>query len=73
MRCWRTIPALKNIVLRKYLRFALCDDCIEYRERRRYATTDAERREIKKLEETHKLFVHEEEIVTTYAEMQQFF
>jgi len=43
MRCWRTIPALKHIVLRKYLRFALCDDCIEFRERRRYATSDEEK------------------------------
>ena len=60
MRCWRTIPVLKHIVLRKYLRFALCDDCIEFRERRRYATSDEERREIKKLERIHHLFVHEE-------------
>ncbi len=60
MRCWRTNPRLKNIVLRKYLRFSLCDDCIDFRERRRYATTDEERRLIKTQESTHYLFVHEE-------------
>ena len=60
MRCWRTIPALKHIVLRKYLKFALCDDCIDFRERRRYATTDEERSMIRKLEMIHHLFVHEE-------------
>ena len=60
MRCWRTIPALKKIVLRKYLRFALCDLCIDFRERRRYATSDEERKEIKKQERLHHIFVHEE-------------
>lgn len=60
MRCWRTIPALKNIVLRKYLRFALCDDCIDFRERRRFATSDAERAEIKQKEKIHHAFIHEE-------------
>ena len=60
MRCWRTDPILKHIVLRKYLRFALCDECIDFRERRRYATTDEERREIKTQEKIHKQFVHEE-------------
>ena len=50
MRVWRTTPALKGIVLRKYLRFASCDECINYRERRRFATSDEERNEIKKEE-----------------------
>ena len=60
MRCWRTTPALKSIVLRKYLRFALCDDCIDFRERRRYAASEQERRLIKQQENIHHLFVHEE-------------
>ena len=64
MRCWQTDPILKNIVLRKYLRFALCDECVEFRERRKFATSDQERREIKKLEKVHHSFVHEER--TTY-------
>ena len=38
----------------------LCDDCIDFRERRRFATSDEERQEIKKLERVHHHFVHEE-------------
>ena len=60
MRCWRTKPALKSIVLRKYLQFALCDDCINFRERRRFATTEEERKAIRLEEQIHWLFVHEE-------------
>ena len=60
MYCWRTVPSLQGIVLRKYLRFALCDMCIDFREKRRFATTDAERKEIKKMERIHHEFVHEE-------------
>ena len=60
MRCWRTMPALKTIVLRKYLHFALSDECVQFRLRRKYATTDAERRQIKKEENLHHSFVHEE-------------
>jgi hypothetical protein len=60
MRCWRTQKELKHIVLRKYLRFSLCDDCIEFRERRRFATSEEERSDIKKKERTHLVFIHEE-------------
>ena len=59
-RCWRRDPVLKNIVIRKYLRFALCDECVHYRELRRTASTEAERNEIKKKERIHHNFVHEE-------------
>ena len=64
MRCWRTIPELRNIVLRKYLRFALCDECIELREKRRFARSYKEKIEIQKEETKHYAFVHEER--TTY-------
>ena len=53
MRCWRTIPELRNIVLRKYLRFALCDECIELREKRRFARSYKEKIEIQKEETKH--------------------
>ena len=60
MRCWRTKKPLRSIVLRKYLRFALCDDCINFRERRRFATSEEERRKIRKEEYIHWIFVHAE-------------
>ena len=31
MKTWRKSPALQNIRIRKYLRFAKCDDCVEFR------------------------------------------
>ena len=60
MRCWRTKKPLRSIVLRKYLSFALCDDCINFRERRRFATSEEECRRIKKDEYIHWIFVHAE-------------
>jgi hypothetical protein len=45
-RCWSSIPTLKNIILRKYLRFALCEECMFLRDRRRFSTSEAERKEI---------------------------
>jgi len=60
MKCWRTISSLKGIVLRKYLRFALCDECIDFRERRRYATTEEERKKLRSHQKIHQLFIHEE-------------
>jgi hypothetical protein len=60
MKCWRTSPHLKKIVLRKYLKFALCDQCIYYREQRRILTSVEEKQAIRKQETIHRNFVNEE-------------
>ena len=59
-RARRTEVRVKHLVLRRYLRFAKCDECVEYR-RRRNATRDEETlAAIGKAEREHKCRVREE-------------
>jgi hypothetical protein len=59
-RTRRTEPRLKHIVLRRYLRFAKCNACVDFRSRRN-ATRDAKLLDvIYKEERGHKVVVREE-------------
>ena len=59
-RVRRREKRVRHIVLRRYLRFAKCDDCVEYR-RRRNATRDPKKLAvINKEERSHKCHVREE-------------
>jgi hypothetical protein len=60
MAVWRTSPLLKKIVLRKYLKFALCDQCIYYREQRRILTSVEEKNNMKKQQRIHQQFINDE-------------
>ena len=57
-RVWKL--KMKHIVLRKFLHFSLCDECIRYRDMRQAALSEEERRSIRKQERAHHDFVHAE-------------
>ena len=54
---WSVEPALRYIRIRKYLRFAKCDTCVDFRARRDSTRDRGTRDEIKKEEVTHHYFV----------------
>jgi hypothetical protein len=54
---WSLEPALRYIRIRKYLRFAKCDDCVDFRARRDSTRDRATREQIKKDEIVHHDFV----------------
>lgn len=56
----RTDARVKNIVLRKYLRFAKCDDCVEFRRLRNATRDEQELTRISREERSHKVFVRQE-------------
>jgi hypothetical protein len=57
LRVWRTNPLTRNIKLRKHLRFALCDECIEFRELTLLDQTAVERAALKIAQVLHHRFV----------------
>ena len=54
---WSLEPSLRYIRIRKYLRFAKCDDCVDFRARRDKTRDTACREQIKKEEVEHHAFV----------------
>ena len=54
---WSLEPALRYIRIRKYLRFAKCDDCVDFRARRDKTRDKVTREQIKKEEVKHHDFV----------------
>jgi len=54
---WRLTQGLGNIRIRKWLRFATCDDCVDYRKRRDETTDDCKRDQIKRDVKGHHEFV----------------
>ena len=54
---WRSSDELSHIRIRKWLRFATCDLCVDYRKRRDETNDDKLRVEIKAEEKTHHIFV----------------
>ena len=57
MKVWRTNPLCNRVKLRRHLRFALCDDCVDYRERELEQPTGQERAALKKDMVEHYNFV----------------
>ena len=57
---WRTHPDTKHIKIRRWLKFALCDKCVEFREAR-YDTRDPKKlAELDRREKLHHAFVRAE-------------
>ena len=54
---WSLEPSLRYIRIRKYLRFAKCDDCVDFRARRDATREKLAREQIKKEEVKHHDFV----------------
>jgi hypothetical protein len=54
---WSLEPKLRHIRIRKYLRFAKCDDCVSFRARRDNTRDTKAREKIKKEEKEHHVFV----------------
>jgi hypothetical protein len=54
---WSVEPVLQTIRIRKYLRFAKCDTCVDFRARRDKTRDNDTREQIKKEEVTHHAFV----------------
>ena len=60
LKVWRTSAALKKIVLRKFLKFTLCDKCVHFRDMRRVVLGDAEREALNRDAQQHRKYVREE-------------
>ena len=57
-RTWRTDKELKrNIRLRRWLKFSLCDDCVRFREERRRTASPRKMEDLRKAEYEHRCFV----------------
>ena len=56
----RTDARVKNIILRRYLRFAKCNDCVAFRRDRNETRDEQELRDISRKERKHKVFVKQE-------------
>ena len=59
-KVWRSNPLITHIKLRKHLRFALCDTCVEFREMQLVKKTTAERWELKRAQLGHHMSVKKE-------------
>jgi hypothetical protein len=59
-KIWRQNPLISNIKLRKHLRFALCDTCVEFRELQLIHKTSTEREVLKKAQLEHHRFIKKE-------------
>ena len=57
MKVWRTNPICTRIKLRRHLRFALCDDCVDFREQELEQPTGKARADLKKSMVDHYDFV----------------
>jgi hypothetical protein len=57
LQVWRTNPLTSHIKLRKHLRFALCDECIQFRELTLLDQTAVERAALKTAQVAHHIFV----------------
>jgi hypothetical protein len=60
MQTWRKNPLCKHIKLRKHLRFALCDTCVEFRDLQLQHQTVVERMALKAAQLAHHQFVKAE-------------
>lgn len=60
LRVWRTHPDLKKIVLRKFMKFALCSQCTRIREQKRNCVDAAQKEQLKAVANAHWTFVREE-------------
>ncbi len=59
-RVWRNHPDLKKIVLRKFMKFALCSDCTRIREQRRNCSDPVQRQQLALASRAHHTYVREE-------------
>jgi hypothetical protein len=57
---WKKNPLITHIKLRKHLRFALCDTCVEFRDLQLIHKTTAERVVLKKAQLEHHYFIKRE-------------
>jgi len=60
LRIWRTTQSLQHIVLRKFLKFSVCSECVKFREQRRLSKSPQERLQINAEAKVHHQYVNEE-------------
>ena len=57
MEIWRQNPLVSHIKLRRHLKFALCDECVRFRELQMLHMSTVERDALRRAQVLHQIFV----------------